>query len=98
MKPFLCRILIIPPLLLSTVTHSSAASPASAVLAAKQEAESRGYSFITSHDEIVARAKNEGRLCVLAGMERSTAKAAAAAFSKKYPLINLQIGEIEGAD
>jgi len=98
MKPLLCGILVIVLLLSSGVTQCPGASPAATVLKAKQEPESRGYSFIASHDEIVARAKSEGRLRVLAGMERSTAKAAAAAFGKKYPFINLQVGEIEGAD
>ena len=98
MKPLLCQILVIALILLSDVTHCPAASPAATVLKAKQEAEARGYGFIAGHDEIVTRAKSEGRLRVLGGMERSTAKAAAAAFGKKYPFINLQIGEIEGAD
>jgi hypothetical protein len=35
--------------------HSDAASPE--LLKAKQEAETRGYIFATSHDEIVARAR-----------------------------------------
>ena len=75
-----------------------AASSASALHSAKREAEARGYAFIADHDVIVAKAKQEGRLRVLGGMEPPTMKATAAAFGKKYPFINLQIQEITGTD
>jgi hypothetical protein len=77
---------------------SFAASPGSALLRAKSEAEARGYTFITSREEIVAKATKEGRLRVLAGMELPTIKATAAAFTRKYPFINLRIQEIQGQD
>lgn len=96
MKVFLWRIISSLVLLLAGPTLCPAATLSSGVLKAKQEAEARGYTFITSHDEIVGKAKGEGKLRVLAGMEASTGRAAAAAFTKKYPFINLQIGEIEG--
>ena len=44
------------------------AAPNDAVLKAKQEAESNGYIFITSRDDIVARAKKEGRLRAVSGL------------------------------
>jgi iron(III) transport system substrate-binding protein len=75
-----------------------AASPGPAVMKAKQEAEAKNYIFIASHDDIVAKAKKEGRLRVLAGMEPPTIKATAAAFTRKYPFIDLKIQEIEGQD
>src|SRR5574342_688739 len=43
---------------------------------AKQEAESRGYVFYTNRDEIVAKAKKEGKLRILVNMEVPTLKAA----------------------
>ena len=34
----------------------------------KTEAESRGYIFLTSHDEIISAAKKEGKLRVVSGL------------------------------
>jgi iron(III) transport system substrate-binding protein len=64
----------------------------------KKEAEAKGYIFLTDRDEIVAKAKNEGSLRLITSMERETAKAASAAFMKKYPFINLLIGERTGTE
>ncbi len=83
---------------LGTTTFSYAASPGPELLGAKKKAEGMGYSFFTSHDDIVAGAKKEGRLRVLAGMEPPNMKASAAAFIKKYPFIDLHIQEITGTD
>ena len=44
------------------------AAPNDAVLKAKREAESNGYIFVASRDEIVARAKKEGRLRAVSGL------------------------------
>jgi hypothetical protein len=52
----------------------------------------------TSRDEIVAKAKTEGSLRVLAEMEPPHIKASAAGFMKKYPFIKLVIEEITGTD
>jgi iron(III) transport system substrate-binding protein len=69
------------------------------VAQAKKEAESKGYVFYSSHDEIVARAKQEGRLRVLAQMESpATSKASMAAFQKRYPFIQFSIEQISGTD
>ena len=76
-----------------------AASPSSALLKAKQEAESRGQIFITSHDEIVEKAKKEGKLRVIAGLfESSTLKFTAEAFKKRYPFMELYVETIRGQD
>jgi len=79
-------------------TAALAADAGPAALKAKKDAEARGYTFLTSRDEIIARAKQEGRLRVLAEMEPPTIKAAIKAFTAKYPFINLHIEEITGAD
>ena len=70
---------------------SFAASPSPAMLKAKQEAESKGYVFVTNHDEIVATAKKEGKVRVLANMEPSNIRANTAAFKKKYPFIDIYV-------
>jgi iron(III) transport system substrate-binding protein len=78
---------------------SFAASPSSALLKAKQEAESKGFVFFPNHDEIVSRAKKEGQLRVIYGLfESSTQKTTTEAFKKKYPFIDLHVEAIRGTD
>jgi iron(III) transport system substrate-binding protein len=62
----------------------------------KSEAESKGYIFYTSHDQIVAEAKKEGKLKVLTGLEPESIKAMTGAFKRKYPVINLTVAEAQG--
>ncbi len=88
-------------LLLATMLGASAtlaAAASSALLEARKAAEASGYTFITSHDEIVNKAKQEGKLRVLAEMEPPTINAAIKAFKAKYPFIELHIEEITGTD
>jgi len=65
---------------------------------AKKDAETKGYLFLAGRDEILAKAKTEGKLRVLAEMEPGNIKASIKAFMKKYPFINLYIEEITGTD
>jgi ABC-type Fe3+ transport system substrate-binding protein len=65
---------------------------------AKKEAEAKGYIFPVDRNEIIAKAKTEGKLRVLAEMEPPNIKASTAAFMKKYPFINLYIEEITATD
>ncbi len=64
-----------------------AATTSPALLKAKQEAESKGYLFLASKDEIVAKARQEGKLEVLTFLEGDAKKAMIGAFKKKYPFI-----------
>ena len=57
---------------------------------AKQEAESKGFIFETSRDEIIAKAKKEGKLRVLTSLENEALKPVSEAFKKKYPFIDLE--------
>jgi len=75
-----------------------AATPSASVLKAKQEAEARGYLFHTNHDEIIARAKKEGKLRVFSSQEPPAIKAMAAAFKQKYPFIDVQANELIGME
>jgi ABC-type Fe3+ transport system substrate-binding protein len=80
---------------------SSAAVGAAAgdpVAKAKQEAESKGYIFAGSRDEIVTKAKKEGRLRAVTGLSTSAIKPMVEAFKKKYPFIDTYVEEIEGTD
>jgi len=88
--------LVVASWLSSTSAFAAQSNPA--WLNAKKDADAKGYTFITSHDEIVNKAKQEGKLRVLAEMEPPTIKAAIKAFTSKYPFINLHIEEITGTD
>ncbi len=93
--------ILIPSLIAAALLSSStalAAESSPSLLKAKKDADARGYTFIANHDEIVNKAKQEGRLRVLAEMEPPTIKAAIKAFTNKYPFINLHIEEITGTD
>jgi len=76
-------------------THAVAASPT--VLKAKQEAESRGYIFVSSRDEIIGRGKKEGQLRVFNSL-RDAIKPLTEAFNKKYPFIEAHVEEFMGTD
>jgi hypothetical protein len=68
------------------------------LLKAKQEAEARGFYFAVSHEEIVAKAKQEGSLRLLYSFEPETMKAFTEGFGKRYPFIHLTAEEITGTD
>jgi ABC-type Fe3+ transport system substrate-binding protein len=71
-----------------------AASVSPSLLKVKQEAEAKGYLFETSHDEIVSKAKKEGKLRVLSTMESAVIKAMREAFKKKYSFIDVHVEEL----
>jgi iron(III) transport system substrate-binding protein len=73
------------------------ASPSPALLKAKQDAEAKGYTFVTTHDEIVAGAKKEGKLKVMTGLEPPNSQPLINGFKQRYPFItDIQIEEIPG--
>ncbi|MBI2985377.1 MAG: ABC transporter substrate-binding protein [Deltaproteobacteria bacterium] len=74
-----------------------AASPSATLLKAKQEAESKGYTFITNRDEIVSKAKKEGKLRIMSGLDRS-GRATTEAFGKRYPFIDVYQESVRGPD
>jgi ABC-type glycerol-3-phosphate transport system substrate-binding protein len=76
----------------------AASAPSATLLKAKQEAEAKGYVFHTSRDEIVERAKKEGKLRVLSSQEPRAIKAMAEAFKKKYPFIDVRAEELVGLE
>ncbi len=82
----LVSLIVIAP---AAIVPSSAlgASASAALVKAKQEAEAKGYIFVPSHDEIVSRAKQEGKLRAVVSLTEDPLKHMLAAFSKKYPFI-----------
>src|SRR5215510_1733884 len=77
---------------------SQAATPNPAALKAKRDAEARGYLFADNHDEIVAKAKKEGALRVLASSSPETLAPLVKAFKEKYPFIDTRASEIARED
>jgi len=81
---------------LASPAHATAA--ASAATKAKHDAETQGYAFALSHNDIVSKAKREGRLRVMSSLEGDMLKPVAEAFRKKYPFIEVRAEEISGTD
>ena len=79
-------------------TNGSAAESSSALLKAKSEAEAKGFIFETSRDAIVAKAKKEGAVKVLSGLDPSVHSSMMAGFRKKYPFLKIEMVEITGPD
>jgi len=77
---------------------ANAAAAGAALQKAKQEAESKGFIFEVSHDEIIAKAKKEGKLRVISSLEMENLKPVSEAFKKKYPFIDIRAEEIAGTD
>ena len=75
-----------------------ATAPSPTLMKAKQEAEAKGFTFETSRDEIVARAKKEGKLRALSSLDPGSFKPMADSFKKKYPFIDIQIHELTGTE
>jgi iron(III) transport system substrate-binding protein len=77
---------------------AQAASPSQGLLKAKEDAEGRGFLFLTDRAEIVAKAQKEGKLRVISSMEGETAKASMVAFKKRYPFIDLNVQVRTGSE
>jgi len=74
------------------------AAPSASMLKAKKEAEANGYIFFTEHNEIVARAKKEGKVKIFSGQDPKSLKAITEAFKKKYPFIDVRAEGIDGTE
>jgi ABC-type Fe3+ transport system substrate-binding protein len=81
----------------SAVLIASASVPvraqSSALRQAKAAAEAKGYVFETNHDEIVAKAKKEGKLRFLSSWDSKVMEHMGKALKKKYPFIDITVGE-----
>ena len=79
-------------------TNGSAAESSGALLKAKNEAEAKGFIFEASRDVILAKAKKEGAVKVLSGLDPSLYSNMMASFRKKYPFLKIEMVEISGPD
>jgi iron(III) transport system substrate-binding protein len=89
MKPVFFLVLCFS--LLSPKAFAAQASPA--LLKAKSAAEAQGYVFDVSRDEIVAKAKKEGKLQIASTLDEAVLKAMREAFAKKYSFIDVRAQE-----
>jgi iron(III) transport system substrate-binding protein len=65
---------------------------------AQKNAHSKGYIFVPSHEEIVAKAKQEGKVRVVVSTDGNILKHLSAGFKKKYPFIDIRTEELRGTD
>jgi ABC-type Fe3+ transport system substrate-binding protein len=61
-------------------------------------AASDGYVTIGSRDEVIAKAKKEGKLNAISSLDAGTFKPMMQSFSKKYPFIEVRMQEIGGPE
>ena len=64
----------------------------------KQSAQAKGFIFETSHEEIVAKARKEGKLRVISSLDPETYKQLAEAFKQKYPFIDFTLSAVDGSE
>jgi ABC-type Fe3+ transport system substrate-binding protein len=83
---------------LALLTTSVRAAESPSLLKAKKEAEAKGFLFAASHDEIVSRAKQEGKVRVIVSLDAGILKRLTDGFTKKYPFIQVQADEIRGIE
>src|ERR1700752_1677552 len=68
------------------------------LLQAKQAAQSKGFIFEASHDEILAKARKEAKLRVISSLDPETYKQLAEAFKQKYPFIDFALTPVDGSE
>jgi iron(III) transport system substrate-binding protein len=77
-------------------SHALAAAANAALDKAQKDAQVKGYLFLKSHDEIVSKAKQEGKLRVIVSTDAKILKHLTAGFRKKYPFIDIRTEEVRG--
>jgi iron(III) transport system substrate-binding protein len=82
----------------SVPSQAPAAAPLQDLVKAKQEAESKGYTFFSSRDEIIAKAKTEGSLRALTSFGSDTYTPMVNAFKRKYPFLQVHAEELTGTE
>jgi hypothetical protein len=91
-------VLVSGVLVLSLDSNLFAAEASQSLIRAKKDAEAKGYIFVATHDEIVSRAKQEGKLRVVVSMSEGILKRLSDGFRKKFPFIATSATEIKGTE
>ena len=73
-------------------------APAAGIDQAKKDAAAKGLTFAMTHDEIVAKAKEEGSLRALLSFGKEVQKPIIDSFGKLYPFLKLEIQETTGSE
>ena len=95
---FLAMGLVLMFLATAAINTNAFAAAAPALQKAKQEAEAKGFTFFNNHDEIVAKAKKEGKIRVLSSLDPDSFKPMADSFKKKYPFADVEVKELTGTE
>jgi ABC-type Fe3+ transport system substrate-binding protein len=91
--------MVVAALVLGTTNPAFLAAAASPTVSkAQKEAQARSYIFIASHEEIVAKAKQEGKVRIVVSTDGNILKHLSAGFKKKYPFIDIRAEELRGTD
>jgi ABC-type Fe3+ transport system substrate-binding protein len=99
MKIRICRIVYSVSFVVACLVSVQVfAAPAPSLQKAKQEAEAKGLTFFANHDEIVAKAKKEGKIRVLSSLDPESFKPMADSFKKKYPFADVEVQELTGTE
>ena len=64
----------------------------------KQSAQAKGFIFETSHEDVVAKARKEGKLRVISSLDPETYKQLADGFKQKYPFIDFTLNTVDGSE
>src|SRR5262245_40141542 len=80
-------------------THAGVFAAASGALGkAQKDAGAKGYIFVPTHEEIVGKAKQEGKVRIIVSTDGGLLKHLTAGFKKKYPFIDVRAEELRGTD
>src|SRR5262245_4408894 len=90
--------IVLLALILFAASPAFAASTPAALQKSKQSAESRGYIFFPSHDEIVNLAKQEARIDGIVSLDPETFGPLTKAFRNKFPFLDLRLREVTGTE
>ena len=81
-----------------TIGYDAFAAAAPGLQKAKQQAEANGFIFFADRDEIVAKAKKEGKIRVISSLDPDSFKPMADSFKKKYPFADVEVKELTGTE
>src|SRR5262245_21792562 len=96
--PCMRALLFLLPGCFALATNGLAAESSAALLKAKKDAEAKGFIFETNRDAIIAKAKQEGVVKVLSGLDPSIYSRIMEGFKKKYPFLKVEMVAITGPD
>ncbi|MGH7847013.1 MAG: extracellular solute-binding protein [Candidatus Binatia bacterium] len=98
MKQSVRKIGLFSSLVFFCFISSAFAASGGPALSKSQDGGVKGYLVEASRDEILSKAKKEGSIRGLLGLDPASIKLMKEGFSKKYPFINVYFEEITGSD